>query len=153
MPISDNCEMLRKLTLISLIVFLLYVASNRYGPGQLSTLVSGNGSDEILATAFTAQKSGLQVEGVGEVIRIRPDDNDGNRHQRFIVRLASGQTLVVAHNVDLAPRIAGLNLGDSVLFNGEYEWNSQGGVIHWTHRDPDGRHTDGWIKHGGQTYQ
>jgi len=152
-PISDNCEMLRKLTLISLIVFLLYVASNRYGPGQLSTLVSGNGSDEILATAFTAQKSGLQVEGVGEVIRIRPDDNDGNRHQRFIVRLASGQTLVVAHNVDLAPRIAGLNLGDSVLFNGEYEWNSQGGVIHWTHRDPDGRHTDGWIKHGGQTYQ
>jgi len=152
-PISDNCEMLRKLTLISLIVFLLYVASNRYGPGQLSTLVSGNGSDEILATAFTAQKSGLQVEGVGEVIRILPDDNDGNRHQRFIVRLASGQTLVVAHNVDLAPRIAGLNLGDSVLFNGEYEWNSQGGVIHWTHRDPDGRHTDGWIKHGGQTYQ
>ena len=153
MPISDNCEMLRKLTLISLIVFLLYVASNRYGPGQLSTLVSGNGSDEILATAFTAQKSGLQVEGVGEVIRILPDDNDGNRHQRFIVRLASGQTLVVAHNVDLAPRIAGLNLGDSVLFNGEYEWNSQGGVIHWTHRDPDGRHTVGWIKHGRQTYQ
>jgi len=152
-PISDNCEMLRKLTLISLIVFLLYVASNRYGPGQLSTLVSGNGSDEILATAFTAQKSGLQVEGVGEVIRILPDDNDGNRHQRFIVRLASGQTLLVAHNVDLAPRIAGLNLGDSVLFNGEYEWNSQGGVIHWTHRDPDGRHTVGWIKHGRQTYQ
>ena len=145
--------MLRKLTLISFIVFLLYVALNRYGPGPLSTLVSGNSSDQILARAFTAQTSGHQVEGVGEVIRILPDDNDGNRHQRFVVRLASGQTLLVAHNVDLAPRITGLNLGDSVLFNGEYEWNSQGGVIHWTHRDPDGRHTDGWIKRGGQTYQ
>jgi hypothetical protein len=145
--------MLRKLTLISFIVFLLYVASNRYGPGQLSTLVNGNDSDQILARAFTAQTSGLEVEGGGEVIRILPDDNDRNRHQRFIVRLASGQTLLVAHNVDLAPRIAGLNLGDSVRFNGEYEWNSQGGVIHWTHRDPDGRHTDGWVKHGGQTYQ
>jgi len=145
--------MLRKLTLIPFIVFLLYVALNRYVPGPLSTLVSGNSSDQSLARAFTAQTSGLQVEGVGEVIRILPDDNDGNRHQRFIVRLASGQTLLVAHNVDLAPRITSLNLGDSVLFNGEYEWNSQGGVIHWTHRDPDGRHTDGWIKHGGQTYQ
>ena len=33
------------------------------------------------------------------------------------------------------------------------EWNEQGGIIHWTHHDPDGRHLPGWIKHNGRTYQ
>jgi hypothetical protein len=95
----------------------------------------------------------FRIEGQGEVIRILSDDDDGGRHQRFIIRLASAQTLLVAHNIDLAPRIIGLEVGDRVLFNGEYEWNSQGGVTPWTHRDPNGRHTDGWIKRSGRTYQ
>jgi hypothetical protein len=145
--------MLRKSALIAFIAFLLYAGLNRYGPVQLSTLVTGDGSDQILARAFTTQTSGLQVDGEGEVTRILADDDEGSRHQRFIIQLASSQTLLVTHNIDLAPRIVGLNVGDRVLFNGEYEWNSQGGVIHWTHRDRDGRHTDGWIKHAGRTYQ
>ncbi|MCK5070226.1 MAG: DUF3465 domain-containing protein, partial [Desulfocapsa sp.] len=28
-----------------------------------------------------------------------------------------------------------------------------GGVIHWTHRDHNGRHIDGWLKYNGKTYQ
>jgi hypothetical protein len=145
--------MLKKLTLIAFIALLLYAGVNRYSPRQLSTLVTDNDSDQTLARAFTAQTSGLQVEGEGEVIKILPDDDDGGRHQRFIIRLASAQTLLVAHNIDLAPRIVSLKVGDRVLFNGEYEWNSEGGVIHWTHRDPAGRHTDGWIEHGARKYQ
>ena len=85
--------------------------------------------------------------------RLLPDDNKGSRHQRFVVALASGQTVLVAHNIDIAPRIGSLRQGDRVQFSGEYEWNDKGGVIHWTHRDPAGSHADGWLKHKGQTYR
>jgi hypothetical protein len=110
-------------------------------------------SDTVLSSAFDERKSGVQEEGNGIVIKILPDDNDGSRHQRFILKLHSGQTLLIAHNIDLAPRLSSLKEGDVVAFNGEYEWNSKGGVIHWTHHDPSGRHVAGWLKHNGQTYQ
>jgi hypothetical protein len=110
-------------------------------------------SDEALARAFKQRTSNVQVEGRGVVQRVLSDDNDGSRHQRFVVALASGQTLLISHNIGLAPRVAGLRKGDVVSFSGEYEWNAQGGVIHWTHRDPSKRHPAGWIKHNGEIYQ
>ena len=111
------------------------------------------GDDSQIGRAFKNRTSNVQVEGEGRVTRILADDLDGSRHQRFIVRLASGQTLLIAHNIDLAPRVAGLQEGDRVSFYGEYVWNAQGGKIHWTHHDPEGRHVAGWLKHNGQTYQ
>jgi hypothetical protein len=113
----------------------------------------GSGTDAVMVSAFADHKSNIQVQGSGQVIKILADDNDGSRHQRFVVQLASGQTLLVAHNIDLAKRIDSLQTGDTVEFYGEYEWNSKGGVIHWTHHDPDGRHATGWLKHGDQTYK
>lgn len=110
-------------------------------------------SDGTLAAAYRSRQSNVQVEGNGIVARLLPDDSNGSRHQRFILRLDSGQTLLVAHNIDLAPRIRGLGEGDSVRFFGEYEWNDRGGVIHWTHSDPAGRHIAGWLEHGGTRYQ
>jgi len=110
-------------------------------------------SDQQLARAFEEHERHLQVEGTGTVTRLLSDDNDGGRHQRFIVRLGSGQTLLIAHNIDLAPRIVSLEIGDDVEFFGEYEWNSEGGIIHWTHHDPNRRHTAGWLKHKGRVYQ
>jgi hypothetical protein len=32
-------------------------------------------------------------------------------------------------------------------------WNAQGGMVHWTHHDPEGRHVSGWLKHNWRTYQ
>ena len=98
-------------------------------------------------------RSGQQVRSSGTVTRVLSDDNDGSRHQRFILEMGSGRTLLVAHNIDLAPRISSLRTGDTVAFYGEYETNPQGGVVHWTHRDPQGQHTDGWLEHNGQRYQ
>ncbi|WP_280540355.1 DUF3465 domain-containing protein [Chromohalobacter sp. 11-W] len=106
-----------------------------------------------LREAYQQHHSGLQVEARGEVVRVLPDDDEGSRHQRFILRLSSGQTVLVAHNIDLAPRIEGLRVGDTVGFFGEYEWNPEGGVVHWTHRDPGGDHLDGWLEYRGQRYR
>lgn len=86
-------------------------------------------------------------------MRVLPDDQDGSRHQRFIVQLASGQTLLITHNIDIAPRINGLEAGDTVRFNGEYVWNEKGGLVHWTHHDPQGRHAAGWVIRNGQMYK
>lgn len=111
------------------------------------------GKQDVLRAAFTNHQSNIQVSGQGIVVKILADDFDGSRHQRFIIKLGSGQTLLIAHNIDLAPRINALQLGDSILFFGEYEWNRQGGVIHWTHRDRHGSHVPGWIEHQGKKYQ
>lgn len=109
--------------------------------------------DKHFAKAFKQKKHDLQLKGGGKVIKTLPDDNKGSRHQRFIVKLSSGQTLLVAHNIDLAPKITSLKKGDVVGFYGEYEWTKQGGVMHWTHHDPAGRHQDGWLLHKGKKYE
>ena len=103
--------------------------------------------------AFKNHKSNLQVKGSGTVSRLLKDDNKGSRHQKFILKLSSGQTILIAHNIDLAPRINSISNGDIVQFYGEYEWNNKGGVVHWTHRDPKGHHIGGWLKHNGKIYQ
>lgn len=106
-----------------------------------------------IAEAYAKHKSNLQVSGVGVVSKILADDTIGGRHQRFILRLSDGLNVLIAHNIDLAPKITALKEGDWVEFYGEYEWNPKGGVIHWTHKDPAGRHSAGWLRHKGQKYQ
>ena len=110
-------------------------------------------SDSALQNAIDNRQSNVQVAGSGNVIKVLSDDLKGSRHQRFILKIASGTTLLVAHNIDLAPRIDGLYVGDTVKFYGVYEFNNKGGVIHWTHHDPRGQHQGGWLKHNGSTYQ
>ena len=128
-----------------------YIQNN---PDIISTFTEDSiQSDNSVADAYQNQLSDIQVSGSGNVSSILSDDNKGSRHQRFILRLSSGQTLLVAHNIDLAPRINTLENGDEVQFFGEYEWNSNGGVIHWTHHDPGGRHIGGWLKHNGRKYE
>ena len=102
---------------------------------------------------FEARASGVWVEATGEVDRLLADDTRGSRHQRFIVRLPSNQTVLVSHNIDLAPRVAPLSEGDVVTFRGRYEWNDRGGVVHWTHDDPRGRGPRGWIRRDGREFR
>jgi hypothetical protein len=106
-----------------------------------------------LQRAYQNRQSNIQVLQEGTVTRILPNDNQGSRHQKFLLKLASDQTVLIAHNIDLSPRLPSLQVGDRVRFYGEYEWNSKGGVIHWTHRDPQRRHVDGWLEYKGKRYQ
>ncbi|EGS66800.1 cold-shock DNA-binding -containing domain protein, partial [Vibrio cholerae BJG-01] len=55
-------------------------------------------NDAVLQQAYQSQQSDLQVQGFGQVVKVLLDDNDGSRHQKFILKLNSGQTLLVAHN-------------------------------------------------------
>ena len=119
--------------------------------GQTATNMSNN--DYILHNAFENKQNNLQVQGSGTVIKLLPDDTTGSQHQRFILKLSSGQTLLIAHNIDLSTRIDTLRVNDSIEFYGEYEWNKKGGLIHWTHDDPKGNHTNGWLKHNGIIYK
>lgn len=114
---------------------------------------SSHKEQSSIEEAFKKQQSNLQAQASGTVVRLLKDDTDGHKHQKILLRLASGQTILIAHNIDLAPRINTLQKGDTLSFYGEYEYNTKGGVVHWTHHDPKKRHTDGWLKHNGKTYQ
>ena len=121
--------------------------------GGSSGLVENSDGDGIILRAFENRQSDLVVEGSGTVVKVLRDDTIGSPHQRLIVELASKHTVLISHNIDLAPRVDGVREGDRVRFRGEYEWNERGGVIHWTHHDPQGRRPGGWIKHNGDTYR
>ena len=107
---------------------------------------------ERIEQAFLQKQSDVWVESTGIVVRELADDDHGSRHQRFLLEIETGRTLLFAHNIDLAPRVP-VDRGDRIDFRGEYEWNDKGGVIHWTHHDPDGRLAGGWIEHDGRRYE
>tara|TARA_R110000850_G_scaffold43212_16_gene110479 strand:+ start:370 stop:807 length:438 start_codon:yes stop_codon:yes gene_type:complete len=108
--------------------------------------------NDSLYQAWQQQLSNIQLSGSGIVTKILRDDVKGSRHQRFILKVNAQQTILVAHNIDLAPRIPNLREGDTVEFYGEYEWNAKGGVLHWTHKAPHNRHPHGWLRHQDKQY-
>jgi hypothetical protein len=102
--------------------------------------------------AFEQKRSDVQVSGQGVVVKLLPDDNKGSQHQKFLVKINESQTLLFAHNIDLASRLP-LQVGDEVTFSGEYVYNPKGGIVHWTHLDPQGHHPAGWVMLHGRKYQ
>lgn len=106
-----------------------------------------------IENAFQQQLSDIDVEGSGRVIKVLADDQSGSRHQKFLLEIASQHSILIAHNIDLAPRIENIQVGDTVYFKGEYQWNPKGGVVHWTHHDPQGKHIGGWLELNGKRYQ
>jgi hypothetical protein len=107
----------------------------------------------IIEAAYSNQDSGISVIVKGTITRILSDDTVGGSHQRFIIILSNSQTLLIEHNIDIAMRIQGINIGSLVYVHGDYIWNNQGGLIHWTHHDPDGIHENGWIYYENTKYE
>ena len=91
------------------------------------------------------------IEDTGLVVRLIPDDEQGSRHQRFILSLPGRQTILLAHNLGLSARVP-VGIGDRVRFRGMYEWNEQGGLVHWTHGDPLGMEKGGYVEFRTRRY-
>jgi Protein of unknown function (DUF3465) len=104
--------------------------------------------------AYAEHRSTVEVAAHGVVTSVLTDDSGPSGvHQRFIIRLVgSTQTVLVDNNVTIGQR-APVRPGSDVLVHGEYEWNDQGGLIHFTHHDPGHTHEGGWIEMSGVRYQ
>lgn len=107
--------------------------------------------DQVLqAQSSRAQK--IEVLFSAPVQKLLPDDTEGLPHQRFLLILDNGSTVLVAHDIKYAPRVP-IQAGDLVTIKGEYIWNRRGGVVHWTHHSDTPRHEGGFIEFGGNRYQ
>ncbi len=125
--------------------------------GKPSVVPSGApsiGADDTakLLAAVRNRESDVWVRVGAVVVKTLPDDEHPPRHQRFLVKVGEAAPILVAHNIDLAPRVP-LSKDDRIVIHGELEWNEKGGVIHWTHHDPAGRHRGGKIEFAGRTYE
>jgi len=140
----------RLLIVIVLLGLLAWQYYNQHGGSPDAFTVTPAG-DSPAQAAFAAQRSGIWMEIGGHVTRLLSDDSDGSRHQRFILDTGAGHTVMVAHNIDLAGRIP-VRVGDILTLRGRYEWNERGGVIHWTHHDPQGQEQGGWVSRSGTLY-
>jgi hypothetical protein len=110
--------------------------------------------DRAVCTVYSSGRSRVEVVADGTVSRVLGvQQGRVSPHQGFLFRLGSGCDLVVRveANTDFTGPIP-LSLGQHVVVKGEYEYYLRGGVIHWTHRDPRGRHEGGYIDTGGKTY-
>lgn len=144
---------IRQRNIILLIIFAFLVARYAYTTATKPDLIPAAPVNENIQEAYRRQLSAVQIEGSGTIVKTLADDSEGSRHQRFLITVAPDHTVLIVHNIDIATRINGLKPGDQVAFFGEYEWNDQGGLVHWTHHDPQRKHVDGWLRYRGRTYQ
>lgn len=135
------------IAVVTVIATLAFTETRAQTPSR--NTAQGSAESDI---AFKNHKSDVVVTAEGTIEKLLPDDTAGDRHQRFIIRLPSGLTLLVTHNIDIAPRVPGLTVGATVKLHGEYVWNDKGGLVHWTHKDHRGNHEAGWIEYKGKRY-
>ena len=95
----------------------------------------------------------MEVTADGTVVRLLPDRTSGTgTHEQFIIKLTSQDlTVEIEHNISIAARVP-VAQGDHVIVHGEYVWTAKGGLIHFTHHDPQGTHEGGYIQDNGTTY-
>jgi len=133
---------------------------NAWAAGGLALFMAGcvgaaTPNDAAVCDAFRAGRSHVEVVAEGKVTRVLGvAPGRTSPHEGFLMNLGSAcDTIVkVEANTDLTGRFP-LAPGDRVTVKGEYEFYPLGGVIHWTHRDPRGRHEGGYVETGGKTYQ
>jgi Protein of unknown function (DUF3465) len=122
-------------------------------PVSSPTAASSHLDAGAITEAYGARRNLPQVQGSGVVTKVLKDDTKGLKHQKFLLKVSDNITILIAHNIDLAPRVDDIKAGDVVEFKGEYIYTPKGGTVHWTHKDPRGHHIAGWLKNNGKTYE
>ncbi len=110
------------------------------------------GDDRDLTEAQNERRNNFEVTATVRVEKLLPDDREGLQHQRFLIALSNGTTVLVANDLHYGERVP-ISEGDLIRLRGEYVWNERGGVMHWTHRSDEPRHEGGWIELNGHRYQ
>jgi len=108
--------------------------------------------DHEIIQAQSSHLVNAEVTGRAVVKRLLHDDVVAPRHQKFLLELTNGTTILVAHNTDVAPQVP-VQEGDQVVIRGSFIYNAKGGLIHWTHHSNSPRHQGGYIDFNGARYQ
>jgi len=114
---------------------------------------SATADDAAIVADFHSHRSNVEVTADGTVVRLLPDRiSSTGTHEQFIIKLTSQDlTVEIEHNISIAMRVP-VAEGDHVIVHGEYIWTAKGGLIHFTHHDPQGTHEGGYIEDNGKTY-
>jgi len=108
--------------------------------------------DSAVLTAQAQHAIQVEVNVTAKVKKILREDTQGLPHQRFLIELSNGSTVLIAHDLKMAPAVP-ISPGDIVSIRGEYIWNKLGGLIHWTHHSDTPKHENGWIDFMNVRYQ
>jgi uncharacterized protein DUF3465 len=137
----------------ALVAVLALFTVGACGSAPRAGTVTASADNAAVKSAFERRAENVELTASGAIDRVLSDqDGPSGPHERFIVRLSDvGMTLLVEHNLSIAPRVP-VAVGATVLVHGEYVWNAQGGLLHFTHHDPDGSHEGGYIVYGGRRY-
>lgn len=150
---------IKKLFSILLVLCLTLIFTACRAPNNAQALESPavTSSEQMdagaIVEAYNAHRNLPQVQGSGIVVKVLKDDTNGLRHQKFLLKVSDNITILIAHNIDLAPRVDNIHEGDIIGFKGEYIYTPKGGTVHWTHKDPRGKHAAGWLEHKAKIYE
>jgi hypothetical protein len=117
---------------------------------------SGDAANAAVYDAWRSGRSHVEVTASGSVARVLGERaGPSGLHEGFLVHLRGadghGLTVRVEDNVDVTGHIP-LRTGDDVVVRGEYIYDTRGGLIHYTHHDPRGHHSSGYVRVNGRLY-
>lgn len=139
----DRWLLLGLLVIASIVGGVFYLRLHSAGPSLRSARRQARVGCAAARKAFHDRDTGAWLTVSGKIIQLLPDEYGSLQHQRFIVRCASGLTVLIVNDVSIGTRVPVAD-GDMVAVHGLYVWNSQGGLVHFTHR-AEGGGAGGWI--------
>lgn len=108
--------------------------------------------NERLEQVFTEGQTGVWISGHGSVSQVPADESGATPVQRLVVRVSEDLSLMVRHELEHSERIPAAK-GDTVAFQGRYEWDGRGGTVSFTYADGDQPGGGGWVELDGKRYE